>query len=94
MNHLAFILDIDECFEWLYDCHEMAFCNNTNGSFNCTCYPGYGGDGVNCTDIDECKDIPVRCHGFATCTNINGSYECACWEGFTGDGVNCTGLHL
>ena len=24
-------------------------CNNTEGSHNCTCKPGYSGDGSNCT---------------------------------------------
>ena len=24
-------------------------CNNTEGSFNCTCKPGYSGNGVHCT---------------------------------------------
>ena len=31
------------------NCHENAQCTNTEGSFNCSCNPGYSGDGVNCT---------------------------------------------
>ena len=30
-------------------CHAQAACNNSDGSFTCTCGPGYIGDGFNCT---------------------------------------------
>ena len=43
------ITDINECMNTT-TCHEDAYCNNTMGSFNCTCHPGYYGDGqTNCT---------------------------------------------
>ena len=42
-------LDIDECAAELDNCHENATCNNTFGSFECTCNSGFEGDGVNCT---------------------------------------------
>ena len=32
-----------------HNCSSDAFCNNTHGSFNCTCKPGFTGDGENCT---------------------------------------------
>ena len=32
-------------------CQVDATCINTVGGFNCTCNPGYGGDGFNCTGI-------------------------------------------
>ena len=44
------ISDIDECLvDTHHNCSSDAFCNNTHGSFNCTCKPGFTGDGENCT---------------------------------------------
>ena len=40
-------LDSDECQS--SPCHSNATCNNTNGSFICTCNSGYSGDGFTCT---------------------------------------------
>ena len=42
-------LDIDECQKNIHDCHLNATCQNTNGSFMCTCLFGFIGDGRNCT---------------------------------------------
>ena len=41
--------DVDECETDLNNCHENAQCANTEGSFTCTCKPGYTGDGTKCT---------------------------------------------
>ncbi|XP_015751581.1 PREDICTED: protein jagged-1-like isoform X4 [Acropora digitifera] len=42
--------DIDECFV-KNECHQNAICNNTKGSYNCTCKGGFKGDGrLNCTE--------------------------------------------
>ena len=43
------ISDINECEEGTYNCSSNAVCNNTKGSYNCACKPGYEGDGNNCT---------------------------------------------
>ena len=40
--------DIDECNAANNSCHENAWCNNTQGSFDCFCKPGYNRDGHNC----------------------------------------------
>lgn len=40
--------DIDECAGGAHNCSVDALCNNTKGSYNCTCKPGYDGDGRDC----------------------------------------------
>ena len=42
------ILDIDECASDKHNCSEDAVCNNTKGSFNCACKPGFTGNGYKC----------------------------------------------
>ena len=50
INLTCYHADIDECErDNTTNCHENAQCTNTEGSFNCSCNPGYTGDGVNCT---------------------------------------------
>lgn len=41
--------DTNECNSGAHDCHSQAYCNNTDGSFTCTCNEGYCGDGRLCT---------------------------------------------
>ena len=45
--------DVDECAMATHNCHELALCNNTVGSFNCSCRNGYTGDGLVCKPIGE-----------------------------------------
>ncbi len=40
--------DINECTEETHNCHEHASCNDTDGSFNCTCNTGFSGNGTDC----------------------------------------------
>ena len=42
------ILDINECKEKSNKCDANAVCNNTKGSYVCTCKAGYTGDGQKC----------------------------------------------
>ncbi|XP_066027845.1 protein kinase C-binding protein NELL2 [Pocillopora verrucosa] len=81
--------DINECKEGLHGCHVNAICSNTGGSYNCTCKPGFIGDGQNsCKDDNECKEGLHGCHVNAICDNTEGSYNCTCKPGFIGDGRN------
>ena len=45
------LLDIDECEE-LRPCSINAMCNNTFGSYQCTCNKGFYGNGAVCTGIN------------------------------------------
>ena len=40
--------DINECADDTHNCHYNATCANLDGSFNCTCDPGYMGNETYC----------------------------------------------
>ncbi|CAH3186424.1 unnamed protein product, partial [Porites lobata] len=81
---------IDECQISSHTCSNNAICTNTKGSFNCSCNPGYSGNGHICSDIDECNAANNSCHENAWCNNTQGSFTCSCKPGYEGDGYNCT----
>ena len=58
LNHIS---DINECETAIHNCSSDAVCNNTRGSFNCTCKPGYAEVGSNCTGTTLLLRIFV-CH--------------------------------
>ncbi|XP_044163465.1 adhesion G protein-coupled receptor E1-like [Acropora millepora] len=81
--------DVDECSASSPVCDKNGICNNTVGSYNCTCKQGYSSaEGKRCKDIDECQ-ISSPCHVNATCRNTDGSYSCSCNYGLEGDGKSC-----
>ena len=45
---MSFASDIDECSVDSSPCDENANCNNTDGSYSCTCTQGFTGDGATC----------------------------------------------
>ncbi|CAH3155753.1 unnamed protein product [Porites lobata] len=51
MHFIYYFADIHECDTGTHQCDSHAFCNNTKGSYNCTCKPGYFGNGFNCTEF-------------------------------------------
>ncbi|XP_062579994.1 protein eyes shut homolog, partial [Saccostrea cucullata] len=56
-------------------------CENTEGSFLCTCIPGYRKENETCRDIDECLELTSGCE--QKCVNILGSFVCQCFPGFS-----------
>ena len=48
-------LDTNECSEGKHDCDVNAECNNTLGSYRCTCKDEYEGNGTNCIGQSEAK---------------------------------------
>ncbi|XP_012889628.1 PREDICTED: EGF-like module-containing mucin-like hormone receptor-like 2 [Dipodomys ordii] len=85
--------DINECAPPLRTyCGKFADCENTEGSYYCTCSPGYAlesGDKIfrnesenTCQDVDECRSGQHQCHSSAVCVNTVGSYRCRCPPGW------------
>ena len=83
-------IDVDECDEGLDDCLENSTCSNTEGSFDCTCDPGFSGSGhagQGCTDQDFCDPNP--CDPLTTCqSTLDGAVCSACPDGYEGDGAD------
>ncbi|KAL1022902.1 hypothetical protein UPYG_G00033960 [Umbra pygmaea] len=82
----TFCNDDNECQNVTNICGHNSNCTNTNGSYYCTCTPGYTStglinfqpnDGTECIDVDECKTAQI-CGLFSQCHNTNGSFFCTC----------------
>ncbi|XP_062519460.1 fibrillin-1-like, partial [Corticium candelabrum] len=85
------IADIDECVQATDNCDSNAECNNTVGSFTCTCHACYSGDGINCTNINECTEGSHDCaQRGGICANTPGGYNCSCDQCYNGDGRSCS----
>lgn len=85
--------DINECGPPpIVSCGRFADCKNTEGSYYCTCNPGYVlGSGENtfrnesensCQDVDECSSGEHQCDNSTSCVNTLGSYKCCCPRGW------------
>ena len=82
--------DVDECLTNNGGCAQR--CHNLEGSFECSCDPGYAlsADGRGCDDVDECALNNGGCEQL--CLNAAGAPpSCACREGYTlnADGARC-----
>jgi hypothetical protein len=59
--------DIDECSNATDECHEeYGVCNNTDGSYVCSCIDGYSGDGFNCTGLNNYIYVAIMNYCFFT----------------------------
>ena len=56
-------VDTDECLTES-PCHANATCNNTEGSYTCTCDSGYFNDGVSCNGrrFTRCNTVIIVKH--------------------------------
>ncbi|XP_060067948.1 mucin-like protein [Ylistrum balloti] len=71
--------DIDECLNASVNmCNQN--CTNTEGSFMCSCLPGYRELQGVCTDINECIEDTDGCEQM--CNNNEGSFTCGCFFGY------------
>lgn len=85
-------VDINECGTKENECHPHATCDNTDGSYSCTCNEGFSGDGIvpaegstnkeaGCKQIDDCDSNPCE-HGKCVDDGFN-AYHCDCDIGWT-----------
>ena len=70
------------------ECSDDATCSEDD-PHECSCKPGFSGDGLVCDNINECDDGSHNCSIHATCNDNKGSYLCQCKEWFSGDGLSC-----
>eukprot|EP00058_Branchiostoma_floridae_P000956 XP_002586444.1 hypothetical protein BRAFLDRAFT_105223 [Branchiostoma floridae] len=71
--------DVNECADNNGGCDH--FCQNSVGSYRCTCRPGYQLSGSSrCVDINECSTDNGGCSQI--CVNTVGSYRCTCRSGY------------
>ena len=74
-------VDEDECSAKAVLCPRGSTCQNTAGSYKCTCNKGYSYKDDKCVDIDECTSKSHSCSSNEQCSNSPGSYNCACKSG-------------
>lgn len=60
-----FVLDVNECIASSPVCDVNAICNNTLGSYLCTCKLGFSGDGKTCQGKDSVLGNMKYENGFA-----------------------------
>ena len=94
MIQLSYLVhsDIDECSINGNLCDQV--CNNTKGSFECSCMSGFilVDDGRTCVEVNECLLNTDNCE--QKCINVDGGFRCGCYEGFSLnlDQRSCSGI--
>ncbi|KAM9717511.1 LOW QUALITY PROTEIN: sushi, von Willebrand factor type A, EGF and pentraxin domain-containing protein 1 [Menidia menidia] len=82
-GHPPACLDVDECALGS-DCDPHARCQNTEGSYSCSCTPPYTGDGKNCTEPVRCPDpgAPEFGHRAGSSFLVGGEVAFGCEVGY------------
>ena len=75
-----FCLDVDECALG-HGCHPKSTCENSDGSYTCTCNTGYFGNGRMCEEGNCTEDL---CPPNEQCVSPSG-IACRCYDGFERD---------
>ena len=74
---LLLCADIDECLNATYPCDDNATCTNIDGSYNCTCDPGFTGNGTVC-EGNNCPYNSLPCSVLvyvkSICTDVQISF--------------------
>ncbi|GAA6092590.1 uncharacterized protein si:dkey-163f14.6 [Tachysurus ichikawai] len=83
-------IDLDECVEGLHECQQV--CENTFGSYRCSCRLGFqlSTDRMSCTDVNECVLLAGLARCVFGCVNTPGSFYCLCPAGYS---MNVTDGH-
>ena len=76
--YFFFFLDVDDCTEMTDNCDVNAYCNNTVGSFNCTCNFGFTGNGTTCAGKYDYFVVDESCFYF-----IPQSHACSAQKSTT-----------
>lgn len=86
--------DIDECATQTDNCQGVAECNNSVGSFSCSCPSGYqAASPTTCVDINECDTGAKVCGAKEMCVNQVPGATCVCAPGYTGEPGACTDVN-
>ena len=76
-------------------CDDSEICENSDGSYDCSCHDGYQRDKINpkqCIDIDECTLGLHNCGVNTECLNCPSYFQCPCNVGYEMIRDRCTGL--
>lgn len=92
-------ININECGDATHEdisgCTQI--CNDTEGSFYCSCQSGYIldlDDNKTCLDQDECSHPSLNiCNSNFECENFDGGYQCVCHEGYQHADLHLTEGH-
>ncbi|XP_062395892.1 adhesion G protein-coupled receptor E5-like isoform X2 [Sardina pilchardus] len=90
LNYKQKCIDENECVSVDPICGRNATCQNTVGSYYCTCDTGFQSskekftaEDSQCQDINECRDKTHKCDPRQNCVNTLGSFRCECRQGYT-----------